>query len=203
MEECMQSTDYQFDVTTYLDRLYEIYNNIDSEYERAANFYKFSCNGCETNCCDTVFYHHTLLEYFAVLEGFDNLSENAKTRALERAQSYVKTLNKYRGKESQIKIMCPLNFDGLCSIYKHRPLICRIHGLPGLLKHPKKGTQSFTGCKRFESINKKERKELIDRTPFYTQIATLEGQLRKSMDYLLKFSKTIAEMLIDRNLTGY
>ncbi|HHN65376.1 MAG TPA: hypothetical protein ENK09_08465 [Nitrospirae bacterium] len=199
----METAGYQYDVSTYLDRLYEIYREIDNEYNRAASYYDFSCNGCETNCCDTVFYHHTLIEYFAVLEGFDNLPEQSRMAAMERAKAYVKTLNRYRGKESLVRIMCPLNFNGLCGIYEHRPLICRIHGLPGLLKHPGKGTRSFSGCKRFETINRKERNMLIDRTPFYTQIATLEGQLRRAMEYLMKFNKTIAEMLIDRNLTGF
>ncbi len=195
----MEST-MELDISQYLDRLYEIYHEIDSAYSSAAEYYGFSCEGCQENCCNTVFYHHTLIEYFGVLEGFDTLPEPLKEEALGKAEEYVKTLNRYRGKEEQIKLMCPLNFDGLCKIYEYRPLICRIHGLPGELNHPTKGKQPFSGCKRFEATNHKERTQIIDRTPFYTRIATLESEVRRSMDYLMKFNKTIAEMLLDRNL---
>jgi len=45
-----------------------------------------------------------------------------------------------------------------------------------------------------------EKTKVIDRTAFYSRIATLESQVRREMDYLMKFQKTIAEMLLDRNL---
>ncbi|NOX21241.1 MAG: YkgJ family cysteine cluster protein [Nitrospirae bacterium] len=188
------------DVSRHLETLYQIYEDIDREYQSAAEFYQFSCEGCEENCCSTVFYHHTLIEYFAVLDGFDELPEDIKQEALDKARDYIKELNKYRGKEEQLKIFCPLNFDGLCKIYKHRPLICRIHGLPGYFKHPTKGIQQFSGCKRFEKLKNQSRERLIDRTMFYTKIATLESQLRRDMNYVIRFQKTIAEMINDRIL---
>jgi Fe-S-cluster containining protein len=188
------------DVSRHLQTLYEVYEDIDNAYNESARYYQFSCEGCEENCCNTVFYHHTLIEYFAVIDGFDSLPEDVKEEALGRAKEYIKELNKYRGKEPLLKRFCPLNFDGLCMIYKSRPLICRIHGLPGYFKHPTKGIQHFSGCKRFERLNNSSREKLIDRTKFYTQIATLESQLRRDMNYVIRFQKTIAEMINDRIL---
>lgn len=188
------------DISIYLEKLNEIYKEIDKAYADAADYYGFSCEGCEQNCCDTVFYHYTLIEFFGLIEGFEKLDDERKAESLRRAEEYLRTLNRYRGREHEVKILCPLNYDGLCALYEHRPLICRIHGLPGAFKHPGKGTRSFPGCKRFEDINKMERKVVIDRTQYYSQIATLESQLRRQMDYMMKFQKTIAEMLLDRNL---
>ena len=194
------SNTVDIDVSRYLEKLYEIYREIDVAYDSAARHYRFSCDGCEQNCCDTVFYHYTLIEYFGLLEGFESLPEERQKATLERSEEYVKTLNRFRGKEQEVKIMCPLNYEGLCAVYEHRPLICRIHGLPGEFKHPSRGARSFSGCKRFEESNNMARDVVIDRTPFYSRIATLETQVRREMDYLVKFQKTIAEMLLDRNL---
>lgn len=190
-----QNVDY--DIGKYLDGFYEVYGEIDHAYKESAVYYGFSCKGCEENCCDTVFYHYSLVEYFGLLEGFARLAEDLKDRSLERARAYVRELNRHRGKESLIRIMCPLNYDGLCSVYENRPLICRIHGLPGELHHPVKGREGFEGCSRFGRTNEKDGEKVIDRTLFYTRIATLENQLRREMGYLIKFRKTIAEMLID------
>ncbi len=193
----------QLDVSKYLEELFEVYREIDTEYEKIASEYGFGCSGCEDNCCNTVFYHYTLIEYFALLEGFDNLPPETQKKSIERARDYVQQLNRYRMREEELKIMCPLNYDGLCSVYEHRPLICRVHGLPGMLQHPKKGKQLFSGCKRFEQQHKILEEKRIDRTPYYTQIATIETRLRQDMDYMLKFRKTVAEMILDRNLLSY
>ncbi len=194
------SNTVDLDIGKFLEQLYGVYSEIDAAYDESAQYYNFSCEGCEQNCCDTVFYHYTLIEFFGLLDGFDALPEDIQARSLQRAREYVKELNRFRGKEQNVKILCPLNYDGLCAVYEHRPLICRVHGLPGSFRHPSKGLKTFTGCRRFEETNKMERTNAIDRTAFYTRIATLESQVRREMDYLMKFQKTIAEMLLDRNL---
>lgn len=191
------------DISNYLEELYGVYREIDSAYNEVARQYNFSCEGCEDNCCRTVFYHYSLIEYFGVLEGFDSLPEDKKKEALQRAREYVAELNRMRTKETEMKRMCPLNFEGLCIIYEYRPLICRIHGVPGVLKHPVKGTRLFGGCRRFEQLHGNENATRIDRTEFYTKIATIETRLRSEMDYMLKFQKTIAEMILNRDLLSY
>lgn len=190
----------EYDIAPYMETLFEIYKEIDAAYEESARHYGFSCEGCDENCCTTVFYHHTILEFFGLLEGFDMLPQDLQQESLQRAGEYLKELNRYRGREEQVKMLCPLNYDGLCKIYEHRPLICRIHGLPGELEYPGKGKQAFSACKRFNALEMGDETVVIDRTPFYTRIATLEGQIRGEMQYMTKFRKTIAEMLIDKNL---
>ncbi len=193
----------EIDIGGFLNELYGIYRDIDRAYEEVASEYGFSCQGCEDNCCRTVFYHYSLIEYFGVLEGFDRLPEQKQQEALQRAKQYVAELNRFRTKETEMKRMCPINFDGLCGIYEHRPLICRIHGVPGILRHPVKGTRVFSGCQRFEILHPDKDPKRLDRTEFFTKIATIETRLRREMDYMLKFQKTIAEMILNRDLLSY
>ncbi|NOY39082.1 MAG: hypothetical protein GXO95_02270 [Nitrospirae bacterium] len=186
--------------TVFMDKLFKIYGDIDRVCRDSADYYGFSCDGCNDNCCKTVFYHYTVVESFALLEGFDKLPAEIRDESMKKGRDYLGDLDKHRGKEEGLEMMCPLNYNGLCRIYEYRPLICRIHGFPGGLDHPVKGAQSFTGCGIFNKTFQKEWTHLIDRTPFYTRIASLEGQIRREMDYRMRFRKTIAEMLIERSL---
>ncbi len=190
----------ELDASLYLDRLFEVYRDIDRAYAASADYYGFSCDGCVDNCCRTVFYHYTLIEYFGLLEGFDRLPEGIKAESLARARSYLEVLKRSRGREESLDLMCPLNFDGLCKVYEHRPLICRIHGFPGVLHHPARGKQQFTGCKPFNETNRKELTHVLDRTPFYSRIVEIERGMRRQMDYMKRFRLTIAEMLVEGNL---
>lgn len=186
------------DISPYLNRLSEVYDEIDHEYEKAARHYgNFSCEGCEDNCCRTVFYHYTLIENFFLVEGFGRLPDDEKKEIIRRAHDYVKSLSEKPFGETGLSIMCPLNVDGPCALYKNRPLICRIHGLPAVLESPRKGTQRWEGCRRFKETGRNISHE-IDRTKFYSLIAFIEGDLRKNMVFFQKYKKTIAEMIVDQ-----
>ena len=98
----------------YLDRLSEIYRAIDGAYSEALRRYNFRCDGCPDNCCVTKFHHHTLVEEFYLAEGFKKLDE-AKLRAIaSRAENAAKIHN---SSPEDIRIMCPLNENGLCVLY--------------------------------------------------------------------------------------
>ncbi|GBD98630.1 hypothetical protein BMS3Abin07_00654 [bacterium BMS3Abin07] len=187
------------DISPYLNRLAGVYKEIDNEYERVAGLYdNFSCEGCENNCCDTVLYHHTLIENLFLIEGFGEIDDDRKKEIISRAKDYVKELSKRPFDMTGLSIMCPMNFNGLCSIYEYRPLICRIHGLPAMLKSPQGGVQHWKGCLRFQDMHGQNISHEIDRTPFYTKIAFIEGDLRKEMVFMPNHKKTIADMVIDQ-----
>jgi len=188
------------DKAVFTDRLFSIYSEIDGVYRESAKHYGFNCDGCQDNCCRTVFYHYTLVEYFGLLEGFDKLPQGIRDESMRKGHAYLEKLKESKGGEEGLDLMCPLNYDGLCRIYEYRPLICRIHGFPGRFDHPVKGIQRFTGCKVFNETCQEEWTHLIDRTPFYVRIADLEGRLRRQMNYKARFRKTIAGMLIERDL---
>ncbi|MBF0472336.1 MAG: YkgJ family cysteine cluster protein [Nitrospirae bacterium] len=186
------------DLSQFLDELSEIFNSIDKEYKEMQGVYgNFSCDGCQDNCCTTVFNHYTLIEDFIVSEGLGLLNPDQLEEAIKRSEAYCIELGKNRGNIESLKIMCPLNFEGKCGIYQNRPLICRIHGLPAKLNSPVKGVQTWAGCNRFQELHPDVTAGSIDRTKYYTQIATLEGRMRKLFSYTQKHKKTIAEMVVD------
>jgi len=185
------------DIAPYLNQLSGIFREIDLEYEKSQKYYgDFSCAGCTDNCCTTVFHHHTLLENLYLIEGFSTLKPERMKVILQRAGNYCRELVKKPFDQPSLTLMCPLNVDNLCLLYEYRPLICRVHGLPGFL-FSKKGRQEFPGCKRFQELHEERTGYRIDRTPFYTQFAALEGQLREELSFFQNYRKTISEMILD------
>ncbi|MBF0516893.1 MAG: hypothetical protein HQK97_07205 [Nitrospirae bacterium] len=195
------------DIAPYIGKLSEIFMASDELYYKSQEHYRctssegkkepFSCTGCQDNCCTTVFYHYTLIEYFYLAQGLSLIDDQEMAEAIaERSQAYCMETAKNPYKTDSLRIMCPLNFDGNCVVYKNRPMICRVHGVPSSLNQTGKPTQYWDGCKRFRQLHT-EFPLVIDRTPIYTQIALLEGQLRKEMVFFQRYKKTIAEMVID------
>lgn len=189
------------DISPYLNRLASLYRSIDEVYAQLASHYgSFSCEGCTDNCCTTVFAHYTLIENFYFLEGFDALPAVRKKEAIERAEKYLRKLEKAE-KETALSIMCPVNFEGLCAVYEQRPLICRVHGLPAQVSSPQKGVEHWNGCLRFQALHGDHIDLEIDRTYFYAEIAALEVDLRRDLMHFEKYRKTIAHM-VDEYDTG-
>lgn len=199
-------TSQDLDLSPYLAELVEIFSGIDTAYaagQKACG--GFSCTGCPDNCCTTVFHHYTLLENFYLMEGLANIDVTQANVVYMRAQMYYGEQLKNPFKLTQLRIMCPLNFNDKCIVYEHRPFICRIHGLPTVMLSPLKGTQRWGGCKRFQELHPEGKvgsggeptEYILDRTPFMARLASLEGRLRKELVYLHKYKKTIAEMVLD------
>ncbi len=190
------------DLTPYIDKLGDIYQEIDAQYAQLQGVYNgFSCDGCEDNCCNTVFFHYTLLETNYLYRGLSEINDPQQIEViLQRAEDYSRQVVSHPYDSHKLRIMCPLNLEGRCIVYKHRPLICRIHGVPAVLHSSAKGRQEWDGCQQFVlrcGNDAKAKGELLDRTPFYTRIATLEKQLREELVFFHKTKKTIADMVMD------
>ncbi len=178
----------------YLERLEAIYTDLDTRYSEVARAWGLTCEGCEDNCCQRVFLHFTLVEQIYLMEGFRRLPEDLKKEIVRRASEYNLAYSKTSRPEENLKLFCPLNFDARCILYRYRPMACRVYGVPGVLKGPK-GEIQFPGCWR---LNKqKTQAPLLDRTPFYQQLAELERDLRRRLCYFQKYRKTIAQMIAD------
>ncbi len=191
----------------YLNRLQSVYAQMDSKYRQVADFYQFHCTGCDDNCCATHFFHHTLIEYLYLRSGYDTLPADQRKRILTDADDnhrLMRMADVSKRERKNTRIMCPINFNGLCVLYSHRPMICRLHGLPHELCKPGAGAIQNPGCDAF--VKQCQGKPLLynqaynlakfDRTPFYRQIATLELQLRKTAEFTLKIKMTVAEMVV-------
>jgi Fe-S-cluster containining protein len=181
-----------------LGRLQALFNEMDQAYAAVAKRYGFRCNGCEDNCCLTRFYHHTLLEYLFLAEGIRTLDAGAR-RAIHVQALAVSAKTADAGHQNNIlRIMCPLNQDGRCRVYRYRPMICRLHGLPHELRRPGGQVIRHPGCDRFfEQCRERGKTDYVrfDRTLFYRQMAVLEKELRLQTGYVEKIKLTIAQML--------
>lgn len=180
----------------YLDRLADVFQQMDRGYDNASAEYGFVCSGCEESCCRTRFYHHTLIEYVYLFTGFDALPETERATIHTRA---VQT-NSYWSIHSEpaAESMCPLNEDGRCRLYAFRPMICRLHGIPHELYHPARGKTMGPGCREFVRNCGAQAYVPFDRTPLYRDLAALEKSLRQQMGITAKIKMTVAEILLDR-----
>jgi len=93
--------------------------------------------------------------------------------------------------------MCPLNAEGRCQVYTHRPMICRLHGIPHEMQLPGSPRQQSPGCEEFHRRCDRSTGLLLDRTPLYHKLAKLEFECRQALGLQRKIRMTIAEMLLD------
>ena len=180
----------------FLKKLKIVFAAMEHKYKEAADYYGFHCKGCKDNCCFTRFHHHTLLEYLYILEGYNTLEYEKKIKVKKRALDVCAKTVEADKKGSTVRLMCPLNSDGLCLLYAYRPMICRLHGMPHEFQRPGRGVIYSPGCETFSKKCKKKSYFKFDRTPFYIEMAVLEKELKESTGIKQKFKMTIAEMMI-------
>ncbi len=169
---------------------------MDKAYQEAAEYYQFHCTGCENSCCRTRFYHHTLLEFFFVIEGLQRLHHQERLDIEERALEVCRKTDEADDKGVPVRMMCPLNVEGLCLTYRFRPMICRLHGIPHKLRGPDGRVTKGQGCDAFYRSGSPKAPLAFDRTPFYVDMANLEGEFRRSIGAPIKVKMTIAQMIV-------
>jgi Fe-S-cluster containining protein len=185
--------------TPFIERVSNLYSLMDKDYSEAAAYYGFSCAGCENNCCEERFYHYTIIEHLYILEGIKSLDGTKQKDVFERAEEVIQIYGLHDQKGIVRRVFCPLNFDGLCILYDHRPMICRLHGIPHEVKNPDYTTQRGPGCNKFKEdiATKKYPYHKFDRTSFYSKMAAIEIELRRSLQFNSRYKKTVAGMIID------
>ena len=177
----------------YLNRLAAIFRKMDERYDETAGKYGFVCSGCEDSCCRTRFYHHTLIEYFYLKSGLESLSSGDQVMIHSMALDANCQWETHSAPAPGV--MCPLNEAGRCRLYAHRPMICRLHGIPNELHHPQKGRSKGQGCHEFVIQCGEKSYISFDRTPLYQELADLEKSFRRETGIIVKMKMTIAEML--------
>jgi len=181
--------------------LADIYAAMELQYDTVAGQIGLSCSGCPDNCCDSYFLHYTYCEWAYLWEGIRALDDATLERIITRSQHYVAESGKALEGGEQPRIMCPLNEKGLCSLYSHRLMICRLHGIPSSMTRPDGRTLKFPGCFRCQDIvrekyGNEEEVPFLDRTRLLGRIAALESELLGGKRHLFpKVRRTIAEMI--------
>lgn len=179
-----------------LKQLHTVYQGMDDAYTTAARSYGFECRGCDENCCLTRFYHHTLVETVGLFAGYRALPEDKRRRILKKARAYDKAMQLARPECRAQQPMCPLNVDTKCILYRERPMICRLHGIPHVMRHPMKGVITGTGCHIFEASYRQNEGHPLDRTPIYKAMAQLEQGLRRNSGIGIPVRLTVAQMIL-------
>lgn len=175
------------------DDLAAVFSDMDRAYEESASSAGFSCTGCAESCCETRFYHFTWVEYLYLLKGLDGLDPDKSSLVGDRAK-YVADFYR-KGNQIEVpRIMCPVNEDGLCSLYLYRPMICRLHGIAHEFTMAG-GKKTGPGCALFDESAKGRDIKVMDRTPFYTRLSMLEKRTRDILDQPGKIRMTVADMI--------
>lgn len=175
-----------------------LYKRMGSAYSDAAEQVGLSCEGCDDNCCTSYFQHHTYVEWAYLWQGMNALPETQRREYLDRAEDYVTRAQAALSAGERPRILCPLNNDGLCGMYEHRLMICRMHGVPNVLVKPNGQRVQFAGCYRTQELTR-DRSDVfvLDRTPLYRDLALLEMEfLGSKIRQLPRVDLTLAEMLL-------
>jgi Fe-S-cluster containining protein len=179
-------------------QLADLYVRMEQAYDQVAKALDFSCQDCPDNCCDSFFQHHTYSEWAYLWEGLMGLDEEKRRAIKTRAKEYVGRLLQPSAAAQSPVLMCPLNEAGLCSLYRHRLMICRMHGVPSRFTLPNGATKEFGGCFRCqEQTAGRANLPTVDRTPFYRELAELERRLLTEAGRPIpRVKMTIAEMIV-------
>lgn len=176
----------------------KLYGAMQEKYDEIAGELSFTCNGCPDNCCDSYFQHHTHLEWAYLWVGLRDLSADKFATVKERASEYDQAEKAKVAEGGRPELMCPLCVEGLCSVYTHRLLICRLHGVPTGLTQPDGKILNFPGCFRCQEITEgMGTVPRMDRTGFYQDFMALEKEWLGVKQYVVpKVKLTIAEMIL-------
>jgi predicted metal-binding protein len=175
-----------------------VYAEMEGAYNLAAQKIGLTCRQCRDNCCLSYFQHHTYVEWAYLWRGLRACDDKRLEGFLSRAQAYVTQAEAMLAQGARPHIMCPLNEDGLCGLYEHRLMICRMHGVPNSLVRPDGKKLNFPGCGPCQELYA-ERGEVpvLDRTPYYRTLAHLETAFRgTTTGPLPRVNLTLAEMLV-------
>jgi hypothetical protein len=180
-----------------------IYQAMQEGYDQISGEVGLTCEGCPDNCCDSYFLHHTYSEWAYLWQGLHQLDPEKLEQIISRANEYIAQSAEALAKGNRPQIMCPLNDNGLCGLYHHRMLVCRMHGIPATLTRPDGQFMRFPGCFRCQEIVKEKYKPETDapamnRSQLFRQLAAVESRLFEERRHLYpRVKKTIAEMIVE------
>ena len=184
-------------------QLAEIYETMQVDYDLIAQEIGQTCTGCPDNCCDSYFLHYTYAEWAYLWEGLRSLEQNTFEGILKRSAKYIDASRLALTRGERPQLMCPLNAKGLCTLYTHRLMICRLHGIPATMTRPDGQLLRFPGCFRCqetveEKFDREEDAPAMNRTKLLQTIAAIESDLLEGKRHLFpKVKLTIAEMIVN------
>ena len=184
------------------DELRILYEDMEKAYDGVAGQLGHTCDGCPDNCCDSYFLHHTYIEWAYLWRGLSALPEDRCRLLVSRAKAYELEAQKMIAMAERPKLMCPLNEDGRCSLYAHRLMVCRTHGVPASMTRPDGKQLKFPGCFRCQELVAEQglaepELPLMERTGLLKRLVLLEQEFLLGKRHIApKVKRTISAMLI-------
>lgn len=176
-----------------LRRLADLYAAMDRAYAAHAAALSLTCEGCPDNCCLTYFHHHTVIERLYLWEGLATLAPRLREDLVVQARRYVAEAPAETGNPA----LCPLHRAGRCLLYDYRPMVCRLHGVPWVLRRGRPTGEVQPGCRRSMQLAADvEFVTPLDRTDLYAELAALEQACRQAMRQSGTVKTTVAEMVL-------
>lgn len=180
-----------------IEGLEAVFAAIDRSYDTVASHFGFDCKGCDHNCCETLFFHYTILEFLYLRKGFTQMDRAERQRIIRLSEEYVREFEGAADLTGK-RTICSVNHKGLCALYRYRPMICRLHGVPYTLDISSKRQGHGMGCHRFmvENPRPEDGCPKIDRTTLYRKVARLEMDLRRQTHSLERYRYTVADVFM-------
>jgi hypothetical protein len=124
------------------------------------------------------------------------LSSPQRQRIRDRADAAARQMETLERQGLPVRVMCPLNEQGRCTLYAHRPMICRLHGIPNAMRRPDGRILNGPGCDDYYRQCGPEGGDPLNRTPLYSAMADLERRLRDRLGFNGKIKLTVARMIL-------
>lgn len=122
------------------DEFIKIFQKKVDKYFEKNSEYIYCHEGCSA-CCEVGEYPFSWIEMGYLMEEFSKLPEEVKLKIKDNIINLKDQKENFKGERFEYR--CPFLIDGLCSVYSHRGLTCRIHGLAYLKKD---GTVNVPYC---------------------------------------------------------
>lgn len=140
----------EIDLTPYFEQYKALRKTADDVFQRLQDDYP-DCVTCEVKCADCchALFDITLIEALYINSQFNkNFEGREKEQLVEKANRADRKVHKIKRKAfkevqagkkedqalidlAQERCRCPLlNADDLCDLYEHRPITCRLYGIP-------------------------------------------------------------------------
>jgi len=179
-----------------LAELSRLYADMDAAYAKRAGAIGLTCQGCTDTCCRTHFHHHTVLERVHLEAGLGGLAGDLRADLIERARTYQAEVRRAQADGRVVRAACPLLKDDRCVLYDHRPMICRLHGVPWVLHQGRLAGRVQPGCDRaMQRLANAPPPPPLDRTVFYAKLAELERVARRLTAQKNPVKFTVAELI--------
>jgi len=193
----MKTTELEL-TSEFVRAVADLYRDMEAAYDDTARALEFTCSDCPDNCCDSYFLHHTYTEWAYLWHGLKTIDAGTLQTIQESASEYVIRAESSLARGERPIIMCPLNSEGLCTLYPFRMMICRLHGVPATFTRPDDRKMNFPGCFRCQEQNPEQKNITpLDRTGFFQRLVNLELELlghRRQTAPRVKL--TIAQMIV-------